>query len=72
MSHAPAAHELELTPWAPPMPPKSTGPHRYVFVLLDGVDNEEIEAPRGGWKVDEWAVERGMKAVGASWFVVSG
>ena len=62
----------------PPSPPKKTGLHRYVFVLLEG-DNTNLTKPedrkrwgapveRKGYGVREWADEEGLRVVGANFF----
>ncbi|KAI9009290.1 phosphatidylethanolamine-binding protein [Hyaloraphidium curvatum] len=65
-------HSAELTPWAPPTPPKGTGAHRYVAVLLEGTAEEAIPGGRGRWDVWGWAEGQGMGVVGVDWFVVEG
>jgi phosphatidylethanolamine-binding protein len=66
----------ELVEYKPPGPPPKTGPHRYVFVLLEG-DTRHVEAPseRQHWGYDkprhgvrDWAKENGLKVVGANFF----
>lgn len=67
----------------PPGPPKDTGKHRYVFVLMAG-DISELESPkdRRHWGygkgkgkhgretrgVQKWSEENGLTVVGANWF----
>lgn len=59
-----------------PGPPKGTGYHRYIFVLLEG-DNSNLTAPadrqhwgfeKEGHGVWHWAKEEGLDVVGANWF----
>jgi len=66
----------ELMEYLPPTPPPKTGPHRYVFVLLEG-DPSKLEAPsdRKHWGygkarhgVRDWADENGLTVVGANFF----
>jgi len=66
----------ELEEYLPPSPPAKTGPHRYVFVLLEG-DTTDIKAPkeRPHWGygkvrhgVRDWAEENGLTVVGANFF----
>lgn len=66
----------ELVEYMPPAPPKKTGPHRYVFVLLEGKP-AELAAPRRrthwGYKkerhgVRDWAKQNDLKVVGANFF----
>jgi phosphatidylethanolamine-binding protein len=66
----------ELVEYKPPGPPPKTGPHRYIFVLLEG-DARHIEAPseRQHWGYDkprhgvrDWAKENGLKVIGANFF----
>lgn len=62
----------------PPSPPEKTGPHRYVFLLLEG-DNTNLTAPedrkrwgapaeKAGYGVRDWAEEEGLNVVGANFF----
>jgi len=66
----------EVVEYKPPAPPKKTGPHRYVFVLLEG-DNTNLTAPseRSHWGTGkarhglrDWAKQEGLKVVGANFF----
>ena len=68
-----------LESYYPPSPPKGTGVHRYVFVLLEGdvADSEKLSAPteRKHWGygksrhgVRDWAAEYGLEVVGANFF----
>ncbi|KAK5944197.1 carboxypeptidase Y inhibitor [Knufia obscura] len=66
----------ELETYQPPTPPKKTGPHRYVFVLLEG-DASSLKAPkeRPHWGygkerhgVRDWSKENDLKVVGANFF----
>lgn len=68
-----------LKSYLAPKPPKGTGYHRYVFVLLQGdeEDSGKIEAPkkRKHWGyhkkrhgVRDWAEDNGLKVVGANFF----
>lgn len=59
-----------------PGPPKGTGYHRYVFVLLEG-DNTNLTMPedrqhwgtgKEGHGVWDWAKEEGLEVIGANWF----
>ena len=61
----------------PPGPPAKTGFHRYVFVLLQG-DNNNLTVPeeRKNWGTGKerygvrgWAEKEGLKVVGANYFV---
>lgn len=70
------AKEGELIEYLPPGPPPKTGPHRYVFVLLQG-ETSKLEAPsdRKHWGygkprhgVRDWAEENGLTVVGANFF----
>ncbi|KAK5101922.1 carboxypeptidase Y inhibitor [Lithohypha guttulata] len=67
----------ELEAYQPPGPPKKTGPHRYVFVLLEG-DASNLHAPkeRPHWGygkerhgVRDWAKENNLTVVGANFFL---
>jgi len=71
-----ASKEGELMEYLPPSPPPKTGPHRYIFVLLEG-DTTDIKAPadRPHWGygkkrhgVRDWADENGLTVVGANFF----
>jgi len=66
----------EVVEYKPPAPPKKTGPHRYVFVLLKG-DNTNVTAPsdRSHWGtgkarhgVRDWAKNEGLEVVAANFF----
>ncbi|KAG9782029.1 hypothetical protein ABEF93_005571 [Exophiala dermatitidis] len=66
----------ELEEYLPPGPPPKTGPHRYVFVLLEG-DTSNLKAPsdRKHWGygkprhgVRDWAKENDLTVVGANFF----
>ena len=58
---------------------QGSGPHRYAVVLLeqpsrslDVVEDLLGESDRAKWNLTDWAHEKGLKAVGANWFVVVG
>lgn len=66
----------ELEEYLPPGPPPKTGPHRYVFVLLQG-DSSSLSAPedRQHWGygkvrhgVRDWAHQNDLTVVGANFF----
>ena len=66
----------ELKGYKPPGPPPKTGPHRYVFVLLQG-NGTALKGPeeRQHWGygktrqgVQRWADENGLEVVGANFF----
>jgi phosphatidylethanolamine-binding protein (PEBP) family uncharacterized protein len=66
----------ELEEYYAPAPPPKTGPHRYVFVLLEGT-SAKLKAPkeRPHWGygkqrhgVRDWAKENDLKVVGANFF----
>lgn len=66
----------EVESYFPPAPPKKTGPHRYVFVLLEG-DVSHLHAPkeRPHWGygkerhgVRDWAIENNLTIVGVNFF----
>ena len=66
----------EIETYFPPSPPKKTGPHRYVFVLLEG-DTSNLrppkKRPRWGYGkerhgVRDWANENNLTVVGANFF----
>lgn len=68
----------ELKSYYPPAPPKGTGRHRYVFVLLKGDSSRTPKAPkkRPHWGygkvrhgVRDWAAENELEVVGANFFV---
>jgi phosphatidylethanolamine-binding protein (PEBP) family uncharacterized protein len=70
------AKEGEIEEYLPPGPPPKTGPHRYVFVLLQG-DSSDLKAPkdRKHWGygkarhgVRDWAAENDLTVVGANFF----
>jgi len=59
-----------------PGPPAKTGYHRYVFILLEG-DNENLKAPedRQHWGADkpghgvrDWAKSQNLKIIGGNFF----
>lgn len=74
-----------LMKYKQPGPPRSTGYHRYIFVLMYGnVTDLEPPSDRERWGfrknpphgkgrdvkgVQEWAEREGLKVVGANWFV---
>jgi len=66
----------EVEPYQPPTPPKKTGPHRYVFVLLEGdVSNLKPPKERPHWGygeerhgVRDWSKENDLTVVGANFF----
>lgn len=66
----------EVESYFPPSPPKKTGPHRYVFVLLEGdVTNLVPPKKRPHWGygkerhgVRDWAEENNLTIVGANFF----
>lgn len=66
----------EVESYQPPTPPKKTGPHRYVFVLLEGdVSNLKPPKERPHWGygkerhgVRDWSKENGLTVVGANFF----
>lgn len=67
--------EGELKSYFPPAPPPKTGPHRYVFVLLEGSAAPEPPKKRPHWGygkvrhgVRDWAEENDLKVVGANFF----
>jgi len=66
----------EIKSYMPPGPPKKTGPHRYVFVLMEG-DASNLKAPekRAHWGygkerhgVRDWSKENSLTVVGANFF----
>lgn len=68
-----------LESYYPPSPPKGSGFHRYVFVLLEGnaADSWKLRPPakRKHWGygksrhgVRDWAAEHGLEVVGANFF----
>lgn len=66
----------EVESYFPPAPPKKTGPHRYVFVLLEG-DVSHLRPPkeRPHWGygkerhgVRDWASENNLTVVGVNFF----
>lgn len=74
--HLEKAKPGELEEYQPPGPPPKTGPHRYVFVLLEG-DTSNLKAPsdRKHWGygkvrhgVRDWAKENDLTVVGANFF----
>jgi phosphatidylethanolamine-binding protein len=67
----------ELVKYLPPTPPPKTGKHRYVFVLLEGQEGQDLSPPkeRKHWGygkvrhgIRDWAEENGLKVVGANFF----
>jgi phosphatidylethanolamine-binding protein (PEBP) family uncharacterized protein len=66
----------EVEYYYPPAPPKKTGPHRYVFVLLEGgVLNLVPPKERPHWGYDkerhgirDWAAQNNLTVVGANFF----
>lgn len=67
----------EVKSYFPPGPPKKTGPHRYVFVLLEG-DVTDLKPPkeRPHWGygkkrhgVRDWSEENHLTVVGANFFL---
>ncbi|THV46436.1 hypothetical protein BGAL_0386g00060 [Botrytis galanthina] len=66
--------EVGVVDYKAPAPPKGTGKHRYVFVLLEG-DNVDLEGPKErkhwgfekpGSGIREWAVRENLTIVGAN------
>lgn len=74
-----AAEKLpgEVESYYPPAPPKKTGPHRYVFVLLEGdVTNLQPPKKRPHWGygkerhgIRDWSKENNLTVVGANFFL---
>ena len=71
------AEEGELKGYKPPAPPKGTGLHRYVFVLLKAkpgmVPKAPKERPHWGYGkvrhgVQDWAKDNDLEVVGANFF----
>ncbi|QSZ36060.1 hypothetical protein DSL72_007184 [Monilinia vaccinii-corymbosi] len=69
-----ASDLLHVVDYKPPAPPKGTGKHRYVFVLLEG-ENEKLQVPeqrkRWGFEtpgsgVREWAGRENLTVLGAN------
>lgn len=66
----------EVESYFPPAPPKKTGPHRYVFVLLEGDVSDLVppkKRPHWGYGkerhgVRDWAVQNNLTIVGANFF----
>lgn len=66
----------EVESYYPPAPPKKTGPHRYVFVLLEGDVSHLVppkERPHWGYGkerhgVRDWANQNNLTVVGANFF----
>ena len=67
----------QLVEYLAPAPPKGTGKHRYVFVVLVGEGNKELTTPkeRSHWGygkrgkgVRAWAKENEMTVLGANFF----
>ncbi|KAE8449700.1 hypothetical protein EG329_007475 [Mollisiaceae sp. DMI_Dod_QoI] len=67
----------DLVEYKPPGPPPKTGYHRYVFLLLEGVNtNLTVPEDRQHWGtgkkrhgVRDWAKNEGLAVVGANFFV---
>ncbi|TGO39418.1 hypothetical protein BHYA_0054g00140 [Botrytis hyacinthi] len=66
--------EVRVVDYKAPAPPKGTGKHRYVFVLLEG-DNMDLEGPKErkhwgfenpGSGIREWAGRENLTVVGAN------
>ncbi|TEY60779.1 hypothetical protein BOTCAL_0176g00050 [Botryotinia calthae] len=66
--------EAGVVDYKAPAPPKGTGKHRYVFVLLEG-DNVDLEGPeerkhwgfeKPGSGIREWAGRKNLTVVGAN------
>lgn len=75
--HEPAKLANEIEAYLPPGPPKKTGFHRYVFVLLEG-DASHLTAPneRVHWGygkerhgVRDWSRENNLTVVGVNFFL---
>lgn len=69
--------DTDLVDYKPPSPPPKTGYHRYIFLLLEGV-NTNLTAPkdRQHWGtgkkrhgVRDWAKQEDLAVVGANFFV---
>ena len=69
--------EGELVEYLPPAPPPKTGKHRYVFVLLEGQEGQDLSPPkdRKHWGygkirhgIRDWAEENELNVVGANFF----
>ena len=66
----------ELVEYLPPSPPKKTGKHRYIFVLLEGKTTDLVapkKRPHWGYGkmrhgVRDWAEENDLEVVGANFF----
>ena len=67
----------QLIGYLAPAPPKGTGKHRYVFVVLVGEGNKDLTTPkeRSHWGygkrgkgVRDWAKENEMTVLGANFF----
>jgi phosphatidylethanolamine-binding protein len=72
-----ASKKGELVKYLPPTPPPKTGKHRYVFVLLEGKEEQDLNPPkeRKHWGygkvrhgVRDWAEENRLNVVGANFF----
>lgn len=75
--HQPKKLANEVEAYLPPAPPKKTGPHRYVFVLLEG-DASHLVAPkeRAHWGfgkerhgIRDWSRENNLTVVGVNFFM---
>lgn len=70
----------EIVPYASPAPPKDTGKHRYVLLVLEGgKDGKDVKGPsedqrkkwgneKAGTSVQKWAEENGLTPIGANYF----
>ena len=67
----------ELVEYLPPTPPPKTGKHRYVFVLLEGQQGQNLSPPKDrkhwGYQkvrhgVRDWAKENRLSVIGANFF----
>ncbi|KAJ3042521.1 hypothetical protein HDV00_007055 [Rhizophlyctis rosea] len=62
-----------VTPYQGPAPPKGTGPHRYVLVLLRHPNQNQITLSlpddRGKFNIAALAQKHDLTPVGANWFV---
>ena len=66
----------EIVPYASPAPPKDTGKHRYVLLVLEGgKDGKDVKGPsedqrkkwgneKAGTGVQKWAEENGLTPIG--------
>ena len=70
----------ELVKYKAPAPPKKTGEHRYIFVLLEPKEGDgnslkkPAKRPHWGYKksnagVMEWAEDNGLQPIGANFFL---